>query len=98
MNALLYKLNWNKNYLAAKAPERIEQIIVNKPIKLEGLGMINIRELDDSLKLRALGRLIGTNHPFLALLKNITNIEQFFNPKTNIKLEEVAVRGIELLK
>ena len=98
LNALLYKFIWNKNYLAAKAPERIERSIVNKPIKSGGLGMINIRELDDSLKLRALGRLIETTHPFLILLKNRTNLEQFFNPKINIKLEEVAVRGIELLK
>ena len=98
LNALLYKFIWNKNFYAAKAPERIERLITNKPIKLGGLGMINIRELDDSLKLRALGRLLETNHPFLRMLKNRTNIEQFFDPKIEVKIEGVSQKGIELLK
>jgi len=55
INKLLYKFLWNKNYRAAKAPERIKREIINKPIELGGFGMLDIFELDNSLKLRVFG-------------------------------------------
>ena len=57
INACLYKFIWNKHFSAAKAPERIARNIVNLPIKHGSLGMVSITDLDDSLKLRGLGRL-----------------------------------------
>ena len=98
LNHLLYKFIWNKHYLAAKAPERIKRDIVNKPITLGGLGMLDIRELDDSLKLKALGRLATSKHPMLSKLRDKLNLEEFFFPTTNIKCDEVITRGLELLK
>ena len=80
LNSLLYKFLWNRNYLAAKAPERIKREIMNKPIKLGGFGMLDIMELDNSLKLKALGRLEGSKHPMLLLLKNKVNLSEFFKP------------------
>ena len=64
VNALIYKYIWNRHYLAAKAPERIKRDILNKSIKLGGYGMLDVAALDESLKLRAIGRLLTSHHPF----------------------------------
>ena len=63
INGILYKFLWNRHFDAAKAPERISREIINTPIKLGGFGMLNISELDKSLKLRSLGRLLVSSHP-----------------------------------
>ena len=97
-NALLYKFVWNRHYLAAKAPERIKRDITNKSIKLGGLGMLDIRALDEGLKLRALGRLKGSQHPFLKLLGGKLDESDFFFPKFELKLESVLSEGVQLLR
>ena len=79
MNALIYKYIWNRHYLAAKAPERIKRDILNKSIKLGGYGMLDVAALDESLKLRAIGRLLTSHHPFLTLLRNKCSFEDFFD-------------------
>ena len=98
INAVLYKFIWNRNYLLSKAPERIKREIMIKPLRMGVYGMMDIVQLEASLKLRALGRLLDTKHPFLSIVKNKIDLAQFFEPKCNTNLEEVAVRGIELLK
>ena len=97
LNEILYRFLWNKRFLSAKAPERIKRDITNTPIKYGGLGMLNIIDLDESLKLRALGRLMITKHPFLSIIKNSINYEQFFFPSIKLGLDGVAVVGINLL-
>ena len=97
INASLYKFIWNRHYLAAKAPERISRQIMNKPIKLGGLGMLDVTELDDGLKLRALGRLMETRHPMLTLVKQQINLDDYLFPTIRTKLDEMAARGVELL-
>ena len=98
INHVLYKFIWNRHFMAAKAPERIKREIVNKSLKHGGLGMLDIKELDASLKLRALGRLLTTNHPFLVMVRNKLDLSDFFNPETRTNLDELTERGIELLK
>ena len=95
-NALLYKFIWNRNYAAAKAPERIRREIMNKPTKLGGFGMLDISELDNSLKLKALGRLEGTNHPMLKLLKQTLDFTNFFYPTQTVVAEDVMRQGLKL--
>ena len=56
--------------MAAKAPERVKHEIVNKPVKFGGYGMLDVIKLDESLKIKALGRFFGTNHPFLRIIKS----------------------------
>ena len=96
-NSILYKFIWNRNFQAAKAPERIKREIMNKPIKFGGLGMLDIVELDKSLKIKALGRLEGTRHPMLNLIKSTLDLSSFFFPKVEKKIEDIISRGIELL-
>ena len=84
--------------MAAKAPERIKREIVNKPLKLGGLGMLDISELDASLKIKSLGRLLDTKHPFLILIRDRTDLSDFLHPKINTEVEEVAMAAVTLLQ
>ena len=100
INAVLYKFIWNKQYMAAKAPERVKREIVTRDIRNGGYGMLDVKELDASLKIRALGRILSSEHPFLKILKDKLNLESFFNPKINlnVNIDSVLTKGIELLK
>ena len=98
LNAILYKFIWNKHYHAAKAPERIKRIIATTPIKLGGLGMLDISVLDEGLKVRALGRLLETNHPLLSLVKAGIDLSDFFNPKCSYNVDPVISQAVASLK
>ena len=98
MNQILYKFIWNRHFLAAKAPERVKREIINTPIKLGGFGMLDVEELDASLKLRSLGRLQLTKHPFVNIIKDATNLSCFFNPKIETKIDPFSVKAVELLR
>ena len=80
-----------------KPPERVKREIVNKPIALGGFGMLDITELDASLKLKALGRLFITSHPMLMLIKNKVNLSEFFYPSCLTSFDPVTSEGIRLL-
>ena len=97
-NAMLYKFIWNRHFLAAKAPERIKRDIVNLPTKLGGLGMLDIVALDDSIKIKAIGRLKDSQHPFLKLVKENIDFEQFFNPRPLVAIENFSRKGCDLVK
>ena len=62
-------------------------------IKLGSFGMLDIAELDPSLKLKYLGRLLVTSHPVLNRLK----MEDFFHPCSHTSLDETCSRAIHLL-
>ena len=97
LNEILYKFLWNKRFAAAKAPDRIRREIINTSTKFGVFGMLDLKELDDGLKLRAIGRLLETRHPFLKLIKNSISHENFFFPEIKLTIEEVAVQGVKLL-
>ena len=99
INAVLYKFIWNRHYLAAKAPERIKRDICTNSLINGGLGMLDIVELDESLKIRALARILLTEHPFLKILKDKLNFSNFFNPHANFPklIEPIVDKGLELL-
>jgi hypothetical protein len=96
INAILYKFIWNRHYLAAKAPERIKRDIVCTPVKRGGLGMLDIADLDKSIKLKMLGRLLKTKHPFLLLIKNQIVLD-FFKPSCRTSIENPTIYGLELV-
>jgi hypothetical protein len=98
VNAALYKFIWNRHYQAAKAPERIKRDILNKPIKFGGYGMLDIAELDKSLKLRSLGRLSTSKHPFLKLIRNKLDFADYLNPVIRTKIDRVTSEAVKLLR
>ena len=100
INAVLYRFIWNRHYLAAKAPERIKREIATNSVRNGGLGMLDIKELGDSLKLRALGRLRTSDHPFLKILNAKINLDKFFNPVMTscTQVDSMITDGLQLLK
>ena len=97
VNAMIYKYIWNRHFLAAKAAERIKREIVNKPVKLCGLGMLDVSELDASLKIKAIGRLLVSSHPFISIIRERLDLRNFFNPQLNFEHDCLLKRAIELL-
>ena len=89
INATVYKFIWNRHYLAAKAPERVKRDIVNNPICNGGYGMLSVSELDQSLKIRALTRMLDSGHPFLKILLSKLDLQSYFSPMFN------APKGID---
>ena len=98
LNSIMYKFIWNRHFLAAKAPERVKREIVNTPINLGGYGMLDLTELDESLKLRSLGRLLRSQHPYLKILRDSINLEDYFFPSIRTKIDSMASKGVELLR
>ena len=95
---VLYKFIWNRHFLAAKAPERIKREIVNKSIKLGGLGMLDVEKLDNSLKLKALGRLKSTRHPMLSLLRDKLSLKEFFFVEDSARCDSVISEAVRLIR
>ena len=86
LNSILYKFIWNRRYLAAKAPERIKREIVNKAVKLGGFGMLDIESLDEGLKLRSIGRLLVSKHPYIKLIKAGLDLNDYFKKSVQISI------------
>ena len=60
--------------------------------------MLDVSELDASLKLRALGRLFTSNHPFLKLIREKLDLSNFFGPRCCVEVERVTIKGLDLLQ
>ena len=97
LNSLLYKFIWNRHFGAAKAPDRIKREIINTPIKFGGFGMLDIQQLDRSLKLRMLSRVLSSSHPFLESIKLKINLNEFFYPVSNQKMEKSINQAVTFL-
>ena len=94
INNVLYKFIWNRHFQAAKAPERISRMITNTSIKKGGLGMIDVSKLDQSLKLKSVGRCSVSNHPMIKILNDSISTENFFKPSSRINIDPFLVRSL----
>ena len=52
INKIVYKYLWNRNYRAAKAPDRIKREVMMTPLRLGGFGMMDIKVTTLELKIR----------------------------------------------
>ena len=50
----MYQFIWNRHFGAAKAPDRIKREIINTTIEFGGFGLLDIQDLDRSLKMLVL--------------------------------------------
>jgi hypothetical protein len=96
INAALYKFIWNRHYLAARAPERIKREILCTPVKQGGYGMLDVSDLDKSLKLKMFGRMLATSHPFLSIIRGRIR-ENFFKPEIDTCIEGATTQGLEIV-
>ena len=94
---VIFKYLWNKNYNAAKDPERLKRSIMLTPINLGGFGMIDVRALGKSLDLRSYGRLLISNHPFFVQVKGLIDSSNFLNVVINASVDEKCRKSIMTL-
>ena len=59
--------------------------------------MLDVTELDASLRIKALGRLLASGHPFMTLIRGKLNLTKFFSPRCNVEVESVVTKGLSLL-
>ena len=98
INNMAYKFIWNRHYLAAKAPERLKREIMCTPVKLGGFGMLDVAALDESLKIKSVGRMENSSHPFVAILRDKSSLENYFYPSCAVEVEPFHIRSLELLR
>ena len=94
---LIFKYLWNRNFDALKAPERIRRSIMFTPIKHGGYGLVDIKDLGDSLDLKAYGRLHITRHPLLSQLKGLLSTGFFFKVEIRGAVDLKLRRAITML-
>ena len=78
---LAYKFIWNRNYQAAKAPDRIKRTYLSMPVKKGGFGMFDHESITMAMNAKqVLVNWQGT-HPIKCILKTImVNPDSSFNP------------------
>ena len=84
---LIFKFLWNKNFNAARAPERIRRSVMLAPVESGGCGLVDIKDLGHSLDVRSYGRLLTSNHPFLKQVKSKLGVADFFNITTLVAVD-----------
>jgi hypothetical protein len=98
INHVLYKFIWNRHYRAAKAPERIKREILCTDTKLGGFGMLDVADLDKSLKIKMFWRMSYSNHPFLRLVRNKANLNDFFYPSCNVVYDRALEESFAIIR
>ena len=97
LNHVFYKFIWNRHFLAAKAPERVSRAIVTTPIANGGYGMLDLEKLDLGIKIKAMGKLMSSTHPFLIKIKDNSDLNNYFFPKSLLTCDRYTIAGLEAL-
>lgn len=93
-NQVLFKFIWNKSYNAPRAPERIKRTIVLNSIDNGGFGMLDIIELNRSLKIKAFARLLTTEHPLFAQIRESCLINSYFDVRLSIESSDLINEAV----
>ena len=67
----VYKFLWNRNYQAAKAPDRIKRKYLNTPISRGGFGMIDHEVVTKAMNARQTIVNLNGRHPIRKILENL---------------------------
>ena len=93
----IYKFLWNRNFNGNRAPERLKRSIMLTPVSLGGFGLIDVRELRESLDLRSYGRLIKSTHPFFRQVKDLICFDNFFKVEITKAVDSKMSESLRLL-
>ena len=97
INQLMFKFLWNKNFFNAKAPDRIKRSIMLTPVQLGGFGMMNIDLMNKSLNLKAIGRMVQSEHPVFKQIWADVREKCYFNVTTKLSVDDKLKEGLKLL-
>ena len=82
---LIYKFLWNKNYQAAKAPDRIKRIYLTQSIKRGGFGMIDHEAVVKAMNTKQVLVNRTSTHPINQILRTLMkDPDSHFNMKIPI--------------
>jgi hypothetical protein len=92
------KFLWNKNYANNLAPARIKKEVMYAPISIGGFGMIDIKEVVTSVRLRRHFALLQYNlHPLSDLLHKLTDEIGYLGTQPLLNIEEILTLNIKAL-
>ena len=94
---VVFKFLWNRNFNAARAPERLKRSIMFTPVEFHSFGMMDLNAPGETLDLRSYGRLLATKHPFMAQLREQLITNNFFNLLFNGQADSNVRRSLELI-
>ena len=87
IDELVYRFLWNNDMGKNKAPDRIKRLILKRPIKELGFGMIDFKEVIKSIRIKTILRLLNQSvHPLGTIIRN------------NINNSRVKIRVLERLR
>ena len=71
LDNLIYKFIWNRDITKNKAPDRIKRSILKREIRNLGFGMIDFRDIINSIRIKTVLRLMNDhNHPLNSIIKS----------------------------
>ena len=74
IDELVYRFLWNNDMGKNKAPDRIKRLILKRPIKKLGFGMIDFKEVIKSIRIKTILRLLNqSGHPLGTIIRNNIN-------------------------
>jgi len=97
LNDVIFKFLWNRKFNGVRAPDRVKREIIYTPVSKGGFGLIDIRELDEAIKLKSLGRIFTTNHPLFSQMKDRIKLTNFFNAEINIHCDDMLKMSLTIL-
>ena len=95
---LIYKFLWNRNYQAAKAPDRIKRVNLNASLRQGGFGMIDHELVVKAMNAKQVIVNLGSTHPMKDILcKLIVNQKSHFNASTRLDIDGPTNNYVEAL-
>jgi hypothetical protein len=92
------KFLWNKNYANNSAPSRIKKEIMYTPLKMGGFGMIDIKEVVTSLRLRRHFTLVKHHvHPLSELLSKLTEELGYLGTQPLLNIDEILNMNLKAI-
>ncbi len=90
------KFIWNKNYSGNLAPARIKNEVMYTSVNEGGFGMLSIKEVTTSLRLRRHFTLLKYNiHPMSILIRKLTEGTGYLGTKPLLEIDEIL--GLNLI-
>ena len=94
---IIYKFIWNRDMNANKAPDRIKRQILATKTKELGFGMLDYKEVVNSLRVKNTLRLLNLDCPFSTIIKS-NIMKSLFNIQTIRPITYCINEAIKLIK
>jgi hypothetical protein len=95
----IQKFLWNRNYFGNTAPARLKKDIMGAPICGGGFGMVDIKQVVTSVRLRRHFTLLEQDiHPLHHLINCLIDPEDFLCTSVELEIDEVTAMNLSCLR